>query len=101
MVALIVPKNQLGTAYGLMQSIQNLGLATISLLTGFLGFIQFFMIFIRFNYCFFNLVDKAGYFVLELFFLGSLCSKNSFEIKFKLNFYNFSRSHVRITLVFC
>lgn len=37
MVALIVPKQQLGTAYGLMQSIQNLGLASISLLTGYLG----------------------------------------------------------------
>ncbi len=54
MVALIVPKQQLGTAYGLMQSVQNLGLATISLLTGYL-------------------VDKAGYFVLEVFFLGTLC----------------------------
>jgi MFS family permease len=54
MVALIVPKQQLGTAYGLMQSVQNLGLALISLLTGFL-------------------VDSAGYFVLEIFFLGSLC----------------------------
>jgi hypothetical protein len=37
-----------------MQSVQNLGLACISLLTGFL-------------------VDEAGYFVLEIFFLGSLC----------------------------
>ena len=56
MVALIVPKHQLGTAYGLMQSIQNLGLACISLLTGII-------------------VDKAGYFVLEVFFLASLCCK--------------------------
>ncbi|CAF0723152.1 unnamed protein product [Brachionus calyciflorus] len=54
MVALIVPKHQLGTAYGLMQSVQNLGLACISLLTGII-------------------VDEAGYFVLEVFFLGSLC----------------------------
>jgi len=54
MVALIVPKQQLGSAYGLMQSVQNLGLAVISLLTGFL-------------------VDYAGYFVLEVFFLGMLC----------------------------
>ena len=59
MVALIVPKHQLGTAYGLMQSVQNLGLALISLLTGFL-------------------VDNAGYFVLEVFFLGSLCCKYFF-----------------------
>lgn len=54
MVSLIVPKHQLGTAYGLMQSVQNLGLALISLLTGYI-------------------VDEAGYFVLEVFFLGSLC----------------------------
>lgn len=54
MVSLIVPKQQLGTAYGLMQSVQNLGLALISLLTGYI-------------------VDEAGYFVLEIFFLGSLC----------------------------
>lgn len=54
MVALIVPKHQLGTAYGLMQSVQNLGLACISLMTGII-------------------VDEAGYFVLEVFFLGSLC----------------------------
>lgn len=39
-----------------MQSVQNLGLALISLLTGII-------------------VDEAGYFVLEVFFLGSLCSK--------------------------
>ena len=37
-----------------MQSVQNLGLACISILTGVL-------------------VDSAGYFVLEIFFLGSLC----------------------------
>jgi hypothetical protein len=37
-----------------MQSVQNLGLAVISLLTGLI-------------------VDSAGYFVLEVFFLGSLC----------------------------
>ena len=42
-----------------MQSIQNLGLALISLLTGYI-------------------VDEAGYFVLEVFFLGSLCRKFKF-----------------------
>lgn len=65
MVALIVPKQQLGTAYGLMQSVQNLGLALISLLTGYL-------------------VDEAGYFVLEVFFLGMLCGNylySFFKIK--------------------
>ena len=39
-----------------MQSVQNLGLACISLLTGVI-------------------VDSAGYFVLEVFFLGCLCRK--------------------------
>lgn len=39
-----------------MQSVQNLGLALVSLLTGYI-------------------VDEAGYFVLEIFFLGSLCRK--------------------------
>ena len=37
-----------------MQSVQNLGLALISILTGVI-------------------VDEAGYFVLEVFFLGMLC----------------------------
>lgn len=46
-----------------MQSVQNLGLACISLLTGII-------------------VDEAGYFVLEVFFLGSLCSKFNYEIHF-------------------
>jgi hypothetical protein len=39
-----------------MQSVQNLGLALISILTGVI-------------------VDEAGYFVLEVFFLGMLCGK--------------------------
>eukprot|EP00116_Pleurobrachia_bachei_P005641 sb/3465903/ len=34
MVSLVVPEYQLGTAYGMMQSIQNLGLAVVSLLAG-------------------------------------------------------------------
>lgn len=54
MVALIVQKKELGTAYGLMQSVQNLGLAVIPLITG-------------------QIVDNAGYFVLEVFFLALLC----------------------------
>ena len=32
--ALIIPEYQLGTAYGLMQAIQNLGLALITMLAG-------------------------------------------------------------------
>ena len=34
MVSLIIPEHQLGTAYGFMQAIQNLGLAVISLVAG-------------------------------------------------------------------
>ncbi|KAK2155682.1 hypothetical protein LSH36_233g01003 [Paralvinella palmiformis] len=54
MVALVVPEYQLGTAYGIMQSVQNLGLATISLAAG-------------------AIVDKKGYLILEVFFQGWLC----------------------------
>nr|CAB3263790.1 major facilitator superfamily domain-containing protein 1 [Phallusia mammillata] len=49
MVAFIVDQCQLGTAYGFMQSIQNLGLAVISLLAGLI-------------------LDGSGYLMLELFF---------------------------------
>lgn len=54
LVAFIVPEHQLGTAYGIMQAIQNLGLAVVSIVTGVL-------------------VDKAGYLVLEVFFIANLC----------------------------
>ncbi len=50
-VALIVPIHRQGTAFGLMQAVQNLGLAVISLLAGFI-------------------VDKYGYMWLEVFFVG-------------------------------
>lgn len=53
LIAMIVPKHQLGTAYGFMQSIQNLGLAVVSIIAG-------------------TLVDKYGYLMLEVFFLGCL-----------------------------
>jgi MFS family permease len=53
MVSLVVPNNQLSSAFGLVQSFQNLGLAIISILTGLI-------------------VQNYGYFVLELFFL-TLC----------------------------
>ena len=33
-VSLVVPEYQLGTAYGMMQSIQNLGLALVSIAAG-------------------------------------------------------------------
>ncbi|KAA0201581.1 hypothetical protein HAZT_HAZT003892 [Hyalella azteca] len=52
MVALILPESQLGTAYGIMQSIQNLGLALISMLSGFV-------------------VDNYGYLMLEV--LNLIC----------------------------
>ncbi|XP_065887478.1 major facilitator superfamily domain-containing protein 1-like [Dysidea avara] len=54
MVAYVVPEHQLGTAYGIMQSIQNLGLAIVSLLAGVI-------------------LDAKGYILLEVFFLALLC----------------------------
>jgi len=54
MVALIIPSHQLGTAYGIMQAIQNLGLAVISLVAGII-------------------VDQSGYLILEVFFMTWLC----------------------------
>ncbi|CAF0723161.1 unnamed protein product [Brachionus calyciflorus] len=50
MVSLIVAKNKLGTAYGLMQSFQNLGLAIFNIIAGYL-------------------VQNYGYLVLEVFFI--------------------------------
>ncbi|XP_054714124.1 major facilitator superfamily domain-containing protein 1-like [Uloborus diversus] len=50
MVALEVPEYQLGTAYGIMQSIQNLGLAVVALAAG-------------------AIVDSKGYIFLEVFFI--------------------------------
>ena len=47
LVAMVVPKHQLGTAYGFMQSIQNLGLAVVSIVAG-------------------TLVDNYGYLMLEV-----------------------------------
>lgn len=51
--ALIIPEYQLGTAYGFMQSIQNAGLAVITLLAGMI-------------------VDQFGYIWLEIFFISWL-----------------------------
>ncbi|XP_017889471.1 major facilitator superfamily domain-containing protein 1-like isoform X2 [Ceratina calcarata] len=53
LIALVTPEYQLGTAYGLAQAVQNLGLAVVSILAGII-------------------VDKGGYFMLEMFFLGWL-----------------------------
>uniref|UniRef100_UPI00358F3B5D lysosomal dipeptide transporter MFSD1 isoform X1 n=2 Tax=Myxine glutinosa TaxID=7769 RepID=UPI00358F3B5D len=54
LVAFVVEPHQLGTAYGCMQSIQNLGLAVVSLGSG-------------------AILDMSGYFMLELFFCACLC----------------------------
>ncbi|OCT78665.1 hypothetical protein XELAEV_18029750mg [Xenopus laevis] len=56
MVAFVVPEHQLGTAYGFMQSIQNLGLAIIAIAAGVI-------------------LDARGYLFLEVFFSACLCSK--------------------------
>lgn len=50
MVSMVVPNNQLATAYGLMQSFQNLGLAITNILVGLI-------------------LENYGYFVLEVFFV--------------------------------
>ncbi|XP_063721865.1 major facilitator superfamily domain-containing protein 1-like [Symsagittifera roscoffensis] len=50
MAALIIPNHQLGTAYGMMQSIQNLGLALATLISG-------------------AIVESSGYLMLEVFFI--------------------------------
>ncbi|XP_041120186.1 major facilitator superfamily domain-containing protein 1-like isoform X2 [Polyodon spathula] len=54
MVAFVVPEHQLGTAYGFMQSIQNLGLALISIAAGYI-------------------LDDRGYLFLEVFFSACVC----------------------------
>ncbi|KAL5253819.1 hypothetical protein ACHWQZ_G013556 [Mnemiopsis leidyi] len=53
MVSLVVPEYQLGTAYGMMQSIQNLGLALVSIAAG-------------------TIAEKYGYFLLALQFMAWL-----------------------------
>jgi MFS family permease len=78
LVALIIPEYQLGTAYGICQSVQNLGLAIVSMSAGLI-------------------VDKGGYLMLELFFIGWLSSESKcflFVLKqlFEILFYFFSRS---------
>ncbi|XP_030898551.1 lysosomal dipeptide transporter MFSD1 isoform X2 [Melopsittacus undulatus] len=54
MVAFVVPEHQLGTAYGFMQSIQNLGLAIIAIAAGMI-------------------LDTRGYLFLEVFFSSCVC----------------------------
>ncbi|KAL3057461.1 hypothetical protein OYC64_007854 [Pagothenia borchgrevinki] len=54
MVAFVVPEHQLGTAYGFMQSIQNLGLALVAMAAG-------------------SILDTRGYLFLEVFFCVCIC----------------------------
>lgn len=54
MVSYIVPEHHLGTAYGIMQAVQNLGLAVVSYVAGFI-------------------VDAKGYLVYEVFNCALLC----------------------------
>ncbi|KAF3847631.1 hypothetical protein F7725_020659 [Dissostichus mawsoni] len=54
MVAFVVPEHQLGTAYGFMQSIQNLGLALVAMAAG-------------------AILDTRGYLFLEVFFCVCIC----------------------------
>jgi MFS family permease len=54
LVSFIVPEHQLGTAYGIMQAIQNLGLAIVPIVAGYI-------------------VDNNGYLMLEVFFVAMLC----------------------------
>ncbi|XP_022686793.1 major facilitator superfamily domain-containing protein 1-like isoform X2 [Varroa jacobsoni] len=53
MVAIVIPEHQLGTAYGVMQAIQNVGLAVVTQLVGVIK-------------------DHGGYDWVEFFFLGWL-----------------------------
>ncbi|TRY74960.1 hypothetical protein TCAL_08667 [Tigriopus californicus] len=53
-ITYVIPEHQRATAFGLMQAVQNAGLATITLLAGLI-------------------VDSFGYLWLEVFFMGCLC----------------------------
>ncbi|XP_062521615.1 major facilitator superfamily domain-containing protein 1-like [Corticium candelabrum] len=55
MVAFVLPEQQLGTAYGFMQAIQNLGLAVVAIVAG-------------------KILDEKGYLVLLVFFMACLCA---------------------------
>ncbi|XP_071798921.1 lysosomal dipeptide transporter MFSD1-like [Asterias amurensis] len=54
LVAFIMPEHQLGTSFGCMQSIQNLGLAVVTIIIG-------------------KIVDTSGYLMLEVFMCACLC----------------------------
>ena len=71
MVSLVIPTHQLGTAYGIMQSVQNLGLGCVVMAAGYI-------------------VDLMGNIVLEIFFLGWLSCKFSlsFTVCYLLTFHS-------------
>ena len=56
MISMVVEEKSLGTAYGLTQALQNLGLGVISLVAGYI-------------------IDLKGYLVLEVFFLAWISRK--------------------------
>ena len=69
MVAFLVPKKMLGTAYGFMQSIQNLGLAVMYVFFMFAFYLYRTPLF-SFRNIFTGLIlDSYGYFMLEIFFI--------------------------------
>lgn len=61
LVAFIMPEHQLGTAYGIMQAVQNLGLAVVPIVAGMI-------------------VDRNGYLMLEVFFCAMVCISLIFGI---------------------
>ncbi|XP_065202865.1 major facilitator superfamily domain-containing protein 1-like [Planococcus citri] len=54
LIALVTPEHLLGTAYGIAQSFENLGLGVITVMAGVIA-------------------DNYGYFILEAYFIGCLC----------------------------
>uniref|UniRef100_A0A671U0Z6 Lysosomal dipeptide transporter MFSD1 n=1 Tax=Sparus aurata TaxID=8175 RepID=A0A671U0Z6_SPAAU len=68
MVAFVVPEHQLGTAYGFMQSIQNLGLALIAMAAG-------------------AILDNRGYLFLEVFFCTCICCQCFMSVYLQSNSY--------------
>jgi hypothetical protein len=58
LVSFVISTDRIATAYGTMQSIQNLGLAIANLFVG-------------------SVIDKYGYFILELIYIFILLSKLS------------------------
>ncbi len=60
-VAYVIPERALGTAYGAMQAIQNLGLGLLFFSAG-------------------AILDAKGYFMLEIYFLAWLCCKDKLQM---------------------